>query len=291
MARRALAAITLAVIAGASLAAPAVAACPGVGLVTRIDGLPQNVIITRIENGKQVLVWRPRVLEVVCEADLIHTIGSTSVFILVDGRGSVRVNRDLDYRVPARSGSPSLAGNAYRNISDQVMPDMKRLPWNVRVKGGGDDFGFALSTLSAGGQQVQSGRRTLLIRLVGGTPPYRVDIATAAGAPVASQTSSSHEVVVADVALAAGPYQIKAVDAAPNAVTAQVAAVDLRPPADAAFAGLADPEIRAAATATALARTHPGVWSFEAEQQLQAAPQDGLDRDKVYELIESYSAE
>jgi hypothetical protein len=292
MARRSLAAITSAAIAFIGVAAPRIAeACPGIGLVTRIDGLPQNVIITRVENGKQVLVWRPRVLEVVCQDDLVHTIGATSVFILVDGRGSVRVNRDLDYRVPARSGAPSLAGNAYRNISDQVMPDMKRLPWSVRVKGGGDDFGFSLSALSAGGQQVQAGRRTLLVRLVGGAPPYHVEISTAAGAPVASQTSSGHEVVLSDVALTAGAYQVKAVDAAPNALSAQIAVVDVSPPADTAFAGLADPEVRAAASATALAKADPGVWSFEAEQQIEAAPSNGLDRDKVYELIESYSAE
>ena len=52
---------------------------------------------------------------------------------------------------------------------------------------------------------------------------------------------------------------------------------------------MADPEVRTAATAAALARSNPGVWSLEAEQLLQAAPANGLDRDKVYELIESYS--
>jgi hypothetical protein len=33
------------------------------------------------------------------------------------------------------------------------------------------------------------------------------------------------------------------------------------------------------------------MWSFEAEQELAAAPARGLDRDKVYELIENYSAD
>jgi len=52
------------------------------------------------------------------------------------------------------------------------MPDMNRLPWTVRLKGAGDDFGFAVPALTAGGQQLQVGDRALLVRLVGGTAPY-----------------------------------------------------------------------------------------------------------------------
>ncbi|MFI4933077.1 MAG: hypothetical protein ACHP7N_00505 [Caulobacterales bacterium] len=273
-------------------AAPLAAhACQGVGVITRIDGLPQDVVITRVESGKPMVVSRPRVLEVVCQDDSIHANGSTSIVISVDGRGTIKVNRDLDYRVPARSGAPSVAGNAYRTISDQVMPDMKRLPWNVRIKGAGDDFGFALPALSAGGQQLQTGHRNLLVRLVGGTPPYKVEVKDAAGALVASQSSAGHEVVLPNVDLKAGGYRIRVTDSAPSELSAQIVAVDAGPPLDSTFSGLDDPEIRAAATATELARANPSAWSFEAEQLIEAAPESGLDRDKVYELIESYSAD
>ena len=53
-------------------------------------------------------------------------------------------------------------------------------------------------------------------------------------------------------------------------------------------------ERRSAATfgrSTALARSDPGSWSLGAEQLMQATPANGLDRDKVYELIESYGDE
>ena len=43
--------------------------------------------------------------------------------------------------------------------------------------------------------------------------------------------------------------------------------------------------------ASALARDHTATWSFEAEQELAARTGHGLDRDKVYELIENYSAD
>jgi hypothetical protein len=266
-------------------------ACDGAGVVIRIDGLPQEVVITRTDAGAPAVVTRPRVLEVVCHGDVVHTTGATSVVLSVDGVGSVKVDHNVNYVVPARSGAPSVVGNAYRSINDQVMPDMKRLPWNVRLKGAGDDFGFALPELTAGDEQVQAGARPLIVRLVGGTAPYKVEIRDAEGALVASQTSASHEVVLPSVNLKAGAYKIVASDASAASLEATVAAVDAPPPTDNSYAGLVDPEIRIAATATSLAHGAPGTWSFEAEQQLEGAPSNGLDRDKVYELIESYSTD
>jgi hypothetical protein len=171
------------------------------------------------------------------------------------------------------------------------MPDMKRLPWNVRLKGEGDDFGFALPALSGGGQQLVSGKRTLLIRLVGGIAPYKVQIIDANGALRASQISPSHEVLINDVLLAPGRYQLVAADATPRSLKADITVVDVPPPWTDRFPGLTDPEIRMAAASTILAREQTATWSLEAEQQLQAAPANGLDRDRVYELIESYGDE
>jgi len=266
-------------------------ACDGAGVIVRIDGQPQDVLITRTQAGAPTVVSRPRVLEVVCQNDVIKAVGATSIVLSIDGAGTVKVDHNLVYRVPARSGAPSVVGNAYRSIDEQVMPDMKRMPWNVRLKGAGDDFGFALPSLEAGGQEVREGTRTLLVRLVGGTAPYKVEIHNAQGHVVASKTSDGHEVELANVPLAAGAYTVTASDSSPRSLDATITAVDATPPAEAEFAGLTDPEIRTAAAASELARTAPGAWSFEAEQELAAAPANGLDRDKVYELIESYSAE
>jgi hypothetical protein len=218
-------------------------------------------------------------------------VGATYVVLSIDGSGTVRIDHNAAYTVPARSGAPNILGNAYRTLNDQVMPDMKRLPWNVRLKGAGDDFGFALPALTTGGQQLRAGDRTLLVRLVGGTAPYKVEIHDARDAVVASETSNSHDVVLSRVALNPGAYRITASDATPRSLDAAIVAVDVVPPSDTTFDGLADPEIRSAAAAATLARDAPALWSFEAEQQLQSAPVNGLDRDKVYELIESYSTD
>jgi len=266
-------------------------ACPGAGVIVRIEGRAQDVVIKRTEGGAPAVVTRPRVLEVVCRNDVISTEGATYVVLSIDGAGSVKIDHNAAYTVPARSGAPTLISNAYSTLNDQVMPDMKRLPWNVRLKGAGDDFGFALPALTTGGQQLRAGDRTLLVRLVGGTAPYKVEIRDANGAVVASQSSSDHDVVLSHVNLAPGAYKITASDSTPRSMDAQIVAVDTAPPADTSFDGLTDPEIRTAAEAATLARDTPTLWSFEAEQQLEAAPADGLDRDKVYELIESYSTD
>jgi hypothetical protein len=282
--------LAAAVLAIAGIAGPALT-CDGAGVITRIEGRPQDVVITRTEAGQPSVVTRPRVLEVVCRADVIHAVGATYLVLAIDGSGQVRVDHNVDYTVPARRGAPSAAGNAYRNLADVVLPDMKRMPWNVRIKGAGDDFGFALPALTAGGQKVQAGSRAMLVRLLGGTAPYKVEIRDAQDRVVVAKSSDSHEVALGAVALSPGAYKIKITDSTPRTLEGAFTAVSSPPPVETTYADLADPEIRTAANASVLARAAPAVWSFEAEQQLQAAPVNGLDRDKVYELIESYSTD
>ncbi len=266
-------------------------ACPGVGVITRIEGRAQDVVIRRNEGGANTTVSRPRVLEVICHGDTITAVGATYVVLSIEGSGPITVNHNATYTVPQPTGPQSVLGNAYGVLNDQLMPDMKRLPWTVRLKGPGDDFGFAVPDLTAGGQQVHANIRSLLVRLVGGTAPYEVEIRDTGNTVVASQTSRTHDVVLAHVTLNPGAYRLTARDSTPRSLDAEIVAVAAVPPADSAFDSLTDPEVRAAAKAATLARDAPAVWSFEAEQQLQAAPMHGLERDKVYELIESYGTD
>jgi hypothetical protein len=275
------------VLAGAALAAQA-QACNGAGVITRIDGKPQDVVISRVDAGKASVVTRPRVLEVICTGDDIRLTGPSSVTLSVDGRGTVKVAAGASYKVPARSGAPTVAGNAYRTLNDQVMPDMKRLAWNVRLKGEGDDFGFRLQTLATGGQKITAGSRSLLVRLTGGTGPYKVALKDGSGKVLASGGDAEGSVVLGAASLAPGSYELSASDSTPRTMTAKFEAVAGAAPSGGDFSGMPDAEVRAASAATALAQAHPGAWGFEAEQILAAAPASGLDRDRVYELVESY---
>ena len=77
-------------------------------------------------------------------------------------------------------------------------------------------------------------------------------------------------------------------DTSGKAIDGKVTVVADRAPLSDDYAGMSDPEVMAAAEAADLARAHGDTWAMEAEQILQAAPVNGLDRDSVYELIESY---
>jgi hypothetical protein len=278
----------IAALGGATIAlisaAGASAACTGAGVITRIEGRPQDVLITR--SGTPVP--RPRVLEVICEGDLIKVQNGSIASLSVDGVGSVKVQGAQGYSVAPRKNAPSLAGNAYKNVSEKVMPDMKRQPWDVRLRGPGPALGFALSSLANGKQQLSSGQRDLLVRLDGGVGSYQVVISDAAGAPVASAQGRGSDILFKNLNLAPGVYSIKATDGSSATVSAKITVVAAKPPLSRDYEGISDAEVQTAAMAADLARTEPEVWSLEAEQLLATTTVNGLDRESVYELIESY---
>ncbi|MFO1015228.1 MAG: hypothetical protein U1E50_15855 [Caulobacteraceae bacterium] len=273
------------VVTAPAFAAPA-AACAGAGVVTRIEGEPAGLQIAR----GSTRVARPRVLEVLCVGDRVSVTGATRATLSLDGRGSVRVDAATPVTVAARAGAPSLAGNAYRAVNDQVMPDMKRMPWNVRLKGPEDDFAFALTSLAAGTQVMSPGPRALLVRVVGGTGPYRAVLTGPNGQVAGEVTARDGNIVLPSVNLAPGRYKITANDTAGAAITAEFTVAAKAAGTPGTYESISDPEVRAAATAAAIARADPSTRGFEAEQLLAEAPSNGLDRARVYALIEEYGA-
>jgi len=261
--------------------------CEGAGVITRIDGDPAAVNIIR-ESAK---VTRPRVLEVICSGDRVSAAGATKITLSIDGKGVVRVDAGDPYLVAARTGAPSLAGNAYRAVNQQVMPDMKRLPWDVRLKGGNVDFAFALPQLTAGGQQLSPGARALLLRVTGGNGPYAATVLGPNGAVLAQASGDGADLIFPTVAYTPGRYHVTAHDGAGVTIQADFTVADKPADLPTIYDSLTDPEVRAAATACALARADSLTRALEAEQLLAAAPSNGLDRGRVYDLIESYGAD
>lgn len=262
------------------------AACAGSGVITRIQGgTPTDVVITRA--GAQVT--KPRVLEVVCSGDVVTAKGAAVVTLSIDGVGAVVVNKTKPYTVGPRRGRPGAAGNVYRAVSEQVMPDMKRLPWDVRTKGdesNGDPLHFTAP--ASGVQSISVGRTQLVVRLVGPTSPYTVDLLDASGAKIKSAQGAEPELILSGLNLAAGEYRLVARggDGATAEMKLSVSAGLPAPSAD--IAELSDPEVQAALYALEIAKADPNKWSFEAQQIIASAPQNGLDRERVYQLIETY---
>ncbi|MCY1648312.1 hypothetical protein OVA11_14935 [Caulobacter sp. SL161] len=258
------------------------ASCSGAGVITRINGKPQDVIITRA--GAPVA--RPRVLDVVCDQDVIKTENGATVLVSLDGAGKVTVGA-APYTVKGRAKA-QVSHSAYSALVDHLMPDMKRQPWDVRLRGGEPPLDFAVASLSTGGQQLTAGRTQLLVRLIGGTPGYKLSILSG-DKVLANGASADGDVALATPALAPGDYVLKATDAAGAVQTGKITVVADAPPTPAEFKTFEDLEVQQAATAADLARVLPDVWSFEAEQILHSAPLNGLDRGSVYRLIESYA--
>ncbi len=276
-----------ALMAGLGLAATAHAGCTGVGVITRITGKPQDVVISRLDaSGARVPVARPRVLDVVCDQDVIKADNGATLLVSLDGAGKVTIGA-APYTVKGRAKA-DVSHNAYLTLVDHLMPDMKRQPWDVRLRGGEPPFDFAVPSLATGGQKLTANRGQLLVRLIGGAPGYKVSLLSG-DKVVATGAGADGDVVLVTAALPPGAYRLKAVDAAGTVLAGQVQVVAQAPALSSEFKDMDDPEVRQAATAADLARVSPDDWSFEAEQILNAAPVNGLDRSSVYRLIESYA--
>lgn len=268
--------------AGVLLASTAqAAACAGSGVITRIEGLNTDVAITRA--GKPVS--RIRVLEVVCVGDVVTAKGATKVTLSIDGVGAVKVDRAKPYTVGPRRGKPSATGNVYRAVSDQVLPDMKRLPWDVRTKGPGEPLRF---TVGAQPQFIAVGRTSLLVRLVG-HGPFEVSLLDSSGAVVKSVSGANEEMTLTGLNLAAGDYRLVAKDKSGETAEMQLRVDPSLTPPTGEYEELSDPEVVAAVKAMRLAQTDPLKYSLEAQQILAGAPQNGLDRDTIYKVIETLS--
>jgi len=269
---------------------PAMAqACAGAGVITRIAGRPQDVVIMRSEGGAKAPVSRPRVLEVICVGDTVQALNGATVTLSMDGMGMVKVAA-APYTVAARHGGANMASNAYQSVSEHLLPDMKRQPWDVRLRGGVPPLAFGVQSLDGTGQQLAQGHTQLLVRVAGGVGPYKVQLSSETGA-IAAAASPTPDLLLSGLALAPGPYVLKASDSSGAEITGKFVVVASAPPSPGDYQGVDDPEVRAAATAADLARVAPGAWAFEAEQMLASAPVAGLDRGSVYELIESYTGD
>lgn len=269
----------------------AAGSCVEAGVITRIHGRPQDLSINRAGAP----VDRVRVLEPLCVGDRIAATGATWASLSLDGSTTttVKVDAGHPFTVPTQA-SNSLAQNGWNLALFNLSRDMKRRPWDVRLRGPGPELGFALASLSTTPQQLTPGRRQLLLRLDGGVGTYDVSLADASGKVLGQvQTKESDVVLPLAAPLGVGDYAVKVRDTAGTELEGKVKVVSTPPPVSAAEVGFADPEVRVALAASELARRAPTVWALEAEQMLHAAPPaaGGLDRSSIYELIEGYDDE
>jgi hypothetical protein len=226
------------------------------------------------------------VLQTLCVGDTVQ-VRNAAVLVSLYGRGDFWIRPGQPYTVQPVQGRASYAGNAYRSFDEKTMPDMQRMRAEVRLKGGAEPFEFAVESLAAGGQEVSIGRSNLLVRVSGGQGPYVGRMTDSAGhAWTASSTTA--DLLFSGVALAPGLVKVSVSDASGHHLEGGFEGSPTLATYPADYRDLDDAEVRAAGEAIDLARSAPKTRSLEAEQQLNSAPAGGLDRETVYELIESY---
>jgi hypothetical protein len=291
MKRRASAAIAIGAFAIPLLWASAGMAqdCVEAGVITRLQGRPQDLRIVRAGAP----VDRVRVLEPLCVGDRISAVAPTWASLSLDGAKAtaVRVDAAHPFVVPGRSSS-NLAQTGWNLAVFKLSRDMKRRPWDVRLRGPGPELSFAIPSLNTSPQQLTAGRGSLLVRLDGGVGAYHVALTDAAGGDLgAVETRDSDVVLTLRKPLEPGDYQLTVRDTAGTSVKAAIRVVAGAAPVSPAEVGFADPEVNVALAAAELAQREPATWSLEAEQMIFNAPAGELDRLSIYELIEGYEGE
>lgn len=263
-------------------ATAAVAPCSSatVAFVKSIKGEAGNVILARGGGEAQLTAFAP-----LCSGDVLKlkTANEAVVLGIAGSTAPAEVVGPVAYNVSGSSGGEALT---------EVLED-RLLPLGERTIGQGlarsaDPFEFGLLDLETESAQIGAGNRPLWVGWAGGQPPFDVTVTGPSGKTYEAKAIETNTHVFAAADIEPGSYSLSVRDAngrtretAFEAVTAvpQVTTV--------AIPSWMGADSGAMLKAFCVAAEDPYTWSFEAAQQLAAAPDAGLDRDTALALIAS----
>ncbi len=295
MINRAILALGLSAVALGALTVEA-AACPRdramTGVVQRVVGQRTDVFIQR----PGVERFRPAPMEVLCEGDVLIASGAGSaVTYRLDGASaSTQVRGPSQVELPRSPRRANVVDNALQILLDNWMPEIRRSSNFGVVRGRNEGPPrWASAGLSGGIATIKRGNRPLLLRWSGDTAQYRVEVARADGTVVEKAQTTKSEVRLQSRNWTTGAYTVRVYQAQGKTPVLQgrFRAGDA-PPANAnPYPNTVGEEIRVASEALRVARLDSDRWSLEAVQMIDAAPQQGLDREALYRSIEGLSDE
>lgn len=293
MINRAILALGLSAVALGALTVEA-AACPRdramTGVVQRVVGQRTDVFIQRTGVER----FRPAPMEVLCEGDVLIASGAGSaVTYRLDGASaSAQVRGPSQVELPRSPRRANVVDNALQILLDNWMPEIRRSSNFGVVRGRSEGPPrWATAGLSDGIATIKRGNRPLLLRWSGDTSQYRVEVARADGTVVEKAQTTKSEVRLDSRNWTSGAYNVRVYQAQGKTPVLQgrFRAGDA-PPANAnPYPNTIGEEIRIASEALRVARLDSDRWSLEAVQMIDAAPQQGLDREALYRSIEGLS--
>jgi hypothetical protein len=130
-----------------------------------------------------------------------------------------------------------------------------------------------------------------LLRVTGGAGPYSAVLTGPGGAMLGQAQGDGADLVFPTADLSPGRYHVVAKDGSGVTIAADFTVDDKAVMLPTTYDAISDSEVRAAAAACELARQQSATDALEAEEVLASAPSNGLDRGRVYDLIESYGAD
>jgi hypothetical protein len=265
------------------------AACPRdraiAGIVQRVSG---QVGDTRIERAGAPTI-RPAPMETLCEGDVvIASAAGASVTMRLDGAGaSTLLQGPGRYTLPAARGRATVVDNALGLLMESWAPEIKRSSSFGVVRGRlGDKAEWAVPGLESGIATIRRGQRPLLLRWIGDTARYRVEVARENGALV-EKADSTRPFVRLPAREWSGGYIVRVYEGGAKnpTLTGRFRAGDAPPANPTPFSGQMGEEVRAASEALRIIGLDIDRWSLEAVQMIDRAPSQGLDREALYRAI------
>jgi|GEM_PF-5440007 len=216
--------------------------------------------------------------------------GATVYVQYFDG-STVEVSYDTEHLAEHRAKSPALLQNIQSVVGDKLAADSGQRTKYLVTRGQLEPLRFATHDLTCGTAQVSEGDRSLLIRWVGGRPPFRVVLREEGGGSIVESQSEIDAALMPPARLESERrYELLVIDSSGESVSGTFRAVAYAPPKwGEARAGRTGTLIRAY-EAVWLAQLDSAKWSFESLQLVASLNGELIDRAAVADIVGYYSS-
>ena len=250
-----------------------------VAFVKSIKGDPAKVTLTRGSDQAQLKPFSP-----LCQGDLVKLASADeSVILGIAGAGADTISGPAQYKVgPAQTGAQSVS----QVIEDRLLPLGDRTVGQGLARSGTDPFEFGLLDLESESARIKAGNRPLWVGWSGGFAPFDVTVTGPSGQTVVQKTLNETSFVAPATDLAPGKYTISVKDH--NGRTRKTtfeAVTDAPTPEQVNVPDWMGPDSGVMFSAFCVAAEDPYTWSYEAAQEIAAAPSDGINKDSALALI------
>ena len=250
-----------------------------VAFVKSIKGEPANVVLTRGGDQAPLKTFSP-----LCKGDVVKLASANeSVILGVAGSGPNEIVGPTQYTVgPAQTGAQSVSSV----IEDRLLPLGDRTVGQGLARSGTDPFEFGLLDLESESARIKAGNRPLWVGWSGGFAPFDLTVTDPSGQPLTRQMVNENTVVLPATNLVPGRYTIAVKDHnGRTRKTSFEAVTEIPKVGDVSVPSWMGADSATMFSAFCVAAEDPYTWSYEAVQEIAAAPSSDIDQNSALALI------